>query len=346
MATSHTQSPTTPALDSKPYVRYHPTIGYEYVPNTRQTLPRPGGGTYTITINADGIRSERTFTPQKPPGVFRIIVLGDSYAAGQFLTNEHRFSELLERRIPNLEVVNLALEGTGTDQQLLIFEQIGKRYEFDLVLILPFLQNIRRNMVEARNSWDARTGKEVRRGKPRFELIDDKLELRNVPVPETLPPVESDGGGATDTASATHRLKTWINSFGVLRGLKHLVYRFIAWEPFPEYKSADTPAWKLMEAILMRLKDAAGDKPLVIAPVFYDSYIRFPMARNYWDRFSSLTRREGVYAIDLLPYFKKTGDDVARCFLVNDVHFSTHGHLILADALQDEMARLGLLPKR
>ena len=46
-------------LDLKPYIRHHSLIGYEYVPGTRYTLPRPGGGTYTLNINAAGIRRSR-----------------------------------------------------------------------------------------------------------------------------------------------------------------------------------------------------------------------------------------------------------------------------------------------
>ena len=56
-------------------------------------------------------------------------------AAGQFTSNDQRFSELLERRVPGLEVLNLALEGTGTDQQLLIYENVGSLYEHDAVVV-------------------------------------------------------------------------------------------------------------------------------------------------------------------------------------------------------------------
>src|SRR5437016_5523637 len=138
-----------PIPDAKVYIEHDPTIGYRYTPNFRRSLPRPGGGEYTLLTNAIGIRSEREYAIPKPPGVFRIVVLGDSFAAGQYVSNDQRFSEILERRLPNVQVMNFALEGTGTDQQLLIFERMAKPYDPDLVMIFPFLQNIRRNMAEA-----------------------------------------------------------------------------------------------------------------------------------------------------------------------------------------------------
>src|SRR5262249_54872033 len=145
-------------------------------------LSRPGGGTYHLQTNSQGIRSSREYTFNKPPGTTRIVLCGDSMSAGQFVSNEQRMSEQLERRVPGLEVVNLSLEGSGTDQQLLLYENVGLQYDHDLVILMPFLSNLRRNMVTAREGFDAK-GSKVLRGKPRFELLEGRLELRNVPVP-------------------------------------------------------------------------------------------------------------------------------------------------------------------
>ena len=172
------------SIDTKPYVEHDPLIGYRYTPNLDVILPRPGGGTYHFQTNSRGIRSSREYPFKKPPGTTRIILCGDSMSAGQFVSNEQRMSEQLERRVPGLEVINLSLEGSGTDQQLLLYENVGLQYEHDFVILMPFLSNLRRNMVAAREAFDAKTGSKVLRGKPRFELLGGRLELRNVPVPK------------------------------------------------------------------------------------------------------------------------------------------------------------------
>ncbi|MGD0390640.1 MAG: SGNH/GDSL hydrolase family protein, partial [Tepidisphaeraceae bacterium] len=199
MKSTPSGEPSAPAadVDSKPYVEYHPTIGHRYKLNTRQVLPRPGGGEYTLVTNSIGIRSEREYAIAKPAGVFRIVVLGDSFAAGQYVSNDQRFSEIMERRLPGVEVMNFALEGTGTDQQLLIFESMAKAFDPDLVILMPFLQNIRRNLVDARAAYDPKTLKPVLRQKPRFELMPSgRLELCNVPVPQEARPMDDRGDGA------------------------------------------------------------------------------------------------------------------------------------------------------
>ena len=98
-----------------------------------------------------------------------------------------------------------------------------------------------------------------------------------------------------------------------------------------------------MEAILRRFHERVAPRPFIIVPVFYDSYIRFRMARNYLDRFRSLAS-EGVIVIDLLPHFKRLGPEAVRCFQEPfDCHFSSYGHLVVADALQAELSQRGML---
>lgn len=342
-------APAGAILDAKVYIEHDPTIGYRYVPNFRRALPRPGGGEYTLVTNSIGIRSEREYAQAKPPGVFRIVVLGDSFAAGQYVSNDQRFTEILERRLqPNLEVMNFALEGTGTDQQLLIFETFAKVFNPDLVLIFPFLQNIRRNTADARLSYDPATMKPILLAKPRFELLPDgSLQLHNVPVSKERKPADEAGDGATRTdidRSLKHRIKVKLSGWRFVSIVKRFVYGLKPWEPFPEYKSPPTNEWRLMEAIVRRLHAAAAGKPVVIVPVFYASYVQYRMARNYWDRCNELTKTPGMHTIDLLPHFKKLGSEATACFQEPyDPHYSARGHLVVADALEQELQERGLL---
>ncbi len=334
--------------DRKRYIRHHPILGYEYTPGARYTLPRPGGGSYTLDVNSAGIRASREYALQKPAGTFRILAFGDSFAAGQFLSNEHRFSEILERRVPHLEAMNFGLEGTGTDQQLLAYEHIGRRYEHDAVMLLPFLQNIRRNLVEARPALDPETGRQVLLPKPRFELVDGRLELRNVPVPDERRPFDEHDAetlrGTDADTGLLRRMKDELSRVWVVRQAKKILYPLLRYDPFPEYGDPESPGWRLMAAIIRRIKELAGPRPLLIVPLVYVSYVRYGMSRSYWDRFSSLADGRGTYAIDVLPYFRRLGSDAVRCFQEpHDSHMSADGHLVLAHALETEMRSLGLL---
>jgi hypothetical protein len=295
-------------------------------------------------VNSAGIRSSREYSLEKPPGTQRLLVFGDSYAAGQFVSNEHRFSELLERRNPGLEVLNFGLEGTGTDQQLLMYEHVGLRYEHDAVMLLPFLQNIRRNLVQARPAVDPETGRHILLPKPRFELVGDRLELRNVPVPDERRPFDpNDPGSLRGTDAETglgRRLKDELSRVWLMGVAKRVLYPALRWDPFPEYKDPRSPGWRLMAALIQRFKEMARPRPLIIVPLFYVSYVRYKMSRAYWERFRSLADDSGTSAVDVLPEFRKIGAEAVRCFQEPyDPHLSTYGHLVLADALEPELRR-------
>ena len=71
-----------------------------------------------VTLNELGYR-EREFELEKPPGVYRIAVVGDSFAYGQGLPVEERFSNLLEAKLnsrgeQSYEVLNFSVPGLTT----------------------------------------------------------------------------------------------------------------------------------------------------------------------------------------------------------------------------------------
>jgi hypothetical protein len=140
------------------------------------------------------------------------------------------------------------------------------------------------------------------------------------------------------------RLKSYISGLPGASSLKKLSYAIVPWEPFPEFRDAQSPAWRLMEAIVRRFKISAGQRPLVVVPTFYESYVRYRMSRDYWRRFESLSCIPGVHVIDLLSPMKRLGVDAVRCFQAPyDVHFSAYGHLVIAEILAGELRRLGLI---
>jgi lysophospholipase L1-like esterase len=102
---------------------------------------------YTYRPNVRGTNSRGYFDedhlPVKPPGIFRIVVVGDSVAAGQPEGWRTSFGKLLEARLnrtavleegEEYEVILLARSGYGTSQQLVLLEREAFDYDPDLVL--------------------------------------------------------------------------------------------------------------------------------------------------------------------------------------------------------------------
>jgi hypothetical protein len=99
-------------------------------------------GTSYVEINADGMR-DRDHAAEKPPGTFRVAVLGDSYAAAFEVNQDATFWSEIERGLPacpalagrDVEVLNFGLGGAGTAQQYLMLEDRVWKYRPDVVLL-------------------------------------------------------------------------------------------------------------------------------------------------------------------------------------------------------------------
>jgi hypothetical protein len=73
---------------------------------------------------------------EKPPGITRIVILGDSFAFGQGVADEEIFARVLARMAgPQVEVINMAKGGWSTINQFMAFKREGLAYEPDVVIV-------------------------------------------------------------------------------------------------------------------------------------------------------------------------------------------------------------------
>lgn len=70
---------------------YHPVIGYRFIPGITARVPHESGG-YLIKANQAGFRSDHEVTREKPSGVFTVLLFGDSFTAGDGVSNQYRMA--------------------------------------------------------------------------------------------------------------------------------------------------------------------------------------------------------------------------------------------------------------
>ena len=126
--------------------RYDPELGWSNHPGVRARIHADDLIDYRVRINSLGFRDpERSLDP--PPGVRRVLLLGDSVSWGWGVDDGERFSDLIEAELgPGVEVINLAVPGYGTDHHLWTLEHNGFAFQPDLVLLGMVLNDL----VEAR----------------------------------------------------------------------------------------------------------------------------------------------------------------------------------------------------
>jgi hypothetical protein len=131
------------------FPRYH--TDYHYGDYTLRGI-RPGArfrhtsvdGSWEFVTNSKGLRNRRDFAYAKPPGVLRVLALGDSHTQGYEVRQEATYSAALERYLTargvRAEVLNAGVSGFSTAEALAFLENEGYRYAPDVV-VLGFYAN-------------------------------------------------------------------------------------------------------------------------------------------------------------------------------------------------------------
>jgi hypothetical protein len=154
---------------------YDANKGWFHVPKARSQRYIHGPDAGRVRINSLGLRGPEI--QRRPrPGTKRILVLGDSFAFGVGLDSVHTFSTDLNRNLgPGVEVVNMGVTGYSTDQELLLFEDLGSKLRPTLVLLLMCDNDFEGNTQDFVSHVNY---------KPYFELAPKgRLIRRNKPVP-------------------------------------------------------------------------------------------------------------------------------------------------------------------
>ena len=111
---------------------------YGLKPGARLELAA-GSRVVTYAINSLGFR-DAEFTEQKPPGVFRILALGDSMTFGPGVQVEETYPKVLERLLNDGEeghyqVINGGASGYSAYEELVTWRNRGEALDPDLVIV-------------------------------------------------------------------------------------------------------------------------------------------------------------------------------------------------------------------
>lgn len=124
---------------SAPFRQYDPEIGLSLIPN-KHLIHSRGCFQGEVSINRWGMR-DRERTLEKPSGEFRIAMIGDSGVEAAQVKPDEVVNIRMERLLRdlgynNVEVMDFAVEGIGTTQELLLYKEKVRQFHPDLVLTM------------------------------------------------------------------------------------------------------------------------------------------------------------------------------------------------------------------
>ncbi len=266
---------------------------------------------------------------------FRIVVFGESYTAGDGVSNGKRYTDLLESQLADSEVFNFGLPGSSPDQQYLVYQVFACGIEYDLLIITTQVSSIWRLGPE-HYTLGSDDGRVVRRPKAYFRLIDGALQLENQPVPREVLPVDPsllDNQGGPLKRLIRKLQQRWPElhcKMMWLRGIRSPA----------EYDDAEDPSWQLMNAILSSwIRTVPAPVILCPIPTFGHVYKCLP-ADGYLRRFAELGAEAHAEVVDVLPAFwKLSAVDRRKCRFPVDDHPTELGHEITARGLYPQVRK-------
>jgi len=272
---------------------------------------------------------------------FRVAVVGDSFAAGYYVSFGERFTGLLEERT-GIEHLNFAVSGTGTVHQSQVYRYKASEFEHDAVIVAVLPVNDFEN-----NRADAKPGKKYQ---PTVREVDGELEIYY--------PVRYEDRYIKER-SFGERLKNRIDNTLYLMNALRLGSRvFKGWrrgeqlEDFAEqapnyYDNYDENDWRLMEFALREIVAVAGDKPVVVVTLPYAKDIDYARTQGYNFRLvrqlsEFAAANKTVYYLDLLPGFAAAMADDQRDYQsyvwACDMHWNPDGHDVAAELMYQGLA--------
>jgi hypothetical protein len=192
---------------------------------------------FLVETNSRGLRDAEV-PLAKPPGRTRILALGDSFTFGTGVEYGGRYTDILERGVEGLDVITMAVPGSGHDQQLMQFVHEGLAYQPDHVFVF----------VTAATLDPMRTFPPL--------LRDGRVEL---PDFERFVPRGRFPSAEERIARAASRWPLWRKSYAaslLAFGLQRAVLRL-------RYRPADDSLWQA--ALRLPAQWAGSEAPLALA---------------------------------------------------------------------------------
>ncbi len=302
---------TLPVKRASPFPAVH---GGEYVPHSRfrfayyDDFDHVFDGAHVVHddvahINALGCRGA-DFPREKPPGVYRILFVGDSFTFGEGVGDDEPFPVRVEAALNasspprRVQAVNAGVAGYNTKDEVIYLERRWLALDPDLVVITFFLND----------AYDDERFAALEMGQAGGHLG------YNVLIPSRL------------LRWAVARWKGWRLGRSVRE-----TYR----AQFSGNPAIEGHDWRDVQASLIHASELLRQRGvplvLVIFPELYDLGPDHPFADIY-EQVAAFARDHGIPVLNLYPPFASRRAEELWVF-VNDHHPNAAAHALAADAI-------------
>ena len=318
----------------------NPALAYELVPGAK------GSAWETeISVSSHGFR-DREYAVAKPEGGVRVAVLGDSIAFGNGLPLGETFPKQLEALFRDsgrrVEVLNMAVAGYDTLNEVALLEQNGLAFEPDLVVVSYCINDV------AVHAGSLRTIRVLQEYGPlvRYSRL---LQLITVRMDRAFLNEEFErlnredeyrrlNAGQIAEISADAKLRRMMALLEARLGPRLAGSHFLAWY------TSEARIGRLRFAFA-RLAEVARREGFAVSVVIVPYLSERPMPEAYeiaYEIIAHEARRAGFRVVLVLERFRAHGLERLRLGMggsPNPLHPNADGHRILAEVLFEDLSR-------
>jgi hypothetical protein len=306
-----------------------PLLGRLNRPNTAG-WKRTAEFTTWVRVNSGGLRGPEVGYA-KPPGVYRVLVLGDSFTFALQVDEQASFVARLAERLQatrpgaTVETLNAGVDGWSTANEYAWLGLEGYRYQPDLVLVMFYVGNDPGDNADQVGSPEQLDRLDLGRQESALQAVRERLAslslAYNLFEQGVLAKLQLD---QTDEATAGSR-----PSKSERRGNA-------------ERKEI---GWEISEALLRRMRALCEQRGCDLAVVAIPTFDQVLDPSVPLKPLEELQSESGVPVIDVLPTFRAQPRAAReRLYFEQNRHWTAAGHALAAEQVTGELVRLGFAP--
>jgi lysophospholipase L1-like esterase len=299
-----------------------PALGWRHARDQEKTFGNELGEPVVVRQNRFGHRgAERG--PEKSPGVRRILAIGDSFTEAVQVGEDEMFTTLLERRVPNLEVLNAGVGGYGTVQQYLYLQSEGLQFQPDTVLLMFYKNDLKDNCLTYSPGFGPRpyavmTGDEI---EIRTELDWSAFNRLSLPMP----------------FSETLNMNSYLYNFLNTRLYQRIFANRVGAIALADNKKANACGKRpIFFDVVSRMRDSVNAAGADFFVVFIPTVLEAERGTyELHGELLSFCETAGLKCLSLVDSLHAAIRDGQSPYFIEDIHWTAAGHQVAADQLYD-----------
>jgi hypothetical protein len=308
------------------HAEYDELLGWVNRPNVH--LPDLYGPGIGFRSNTQRFRADHDYPVEPPPGVSRVICSGDSFTMGHSVADDETWCALLGTTVPGVETVNMGMAAYGIDQAFLWYRRDGVTLQHNLQIFAFITPDFQRMASGSYGDYP----------KPYLELVDGRLEVRNVPVPQMFSLIPQ-----------RERVRSAVRNLNLVQFGHSVLDRLGAQSIAPEWRVMDDNAVRAVSAkVFEELRDLNAARGSTLVLVYLPRTGDSSEGGSTWavpsDDWRAFVRREadrlGIRFIDLVEAFRELPLDVGEQLFIEPYqpsHYNTRGNAWVAQQLRERL---------